>query len=213
VSVDTEQTSAGSPPRRRRWLWLVGAAVVALVAGVIAGGLFRPYVFAGSVIQSSEPAPSMDRLVYGNGESVELSDYAGDVVLVYFGYTHCPDLCPEMLSAVDRTVGSLGAYGERVHTMMVTVDPERDGPEFLDAYVNHFNPRFEGVWGSVEDVRAVATKYGVHFEYDLPDESGNYFVTHTAKLMAIDTEGVLRLLYPVGVTAEELTRDMRELLR
>jgi protein SCO1/2 len=191
----------------------VGAGVLALVVGLIFGGLFRPYVFSGSVIQSSESAPSMDPLTYENGDPVDLTDFRGEVLLVYFGYTHCPDLCPAMLSAVDQTVEALGDDGDRVNAMMVTVDPERDTPQFLGEYVTHFNPRFRGVWGSVEDVRAVATNYGVHFELDEPDEDGNYFVAHTAKLMAIDTNGVLRLLYPVGVTAEELTADMRELLR
>jgi len=213
MSVETKERPPDSPTRRRRWPWLVAAGGIALLVGLFLAGLFRPYVFVGSVIQSSDLAPSMDLLVYESGEAVELDAYAGDIVLVYFGYTHCPDLCPEMLSAVNKTIGGLGDDGERIHTMMVTVDPERDDPEFLGDYVTHFNPRFRGVWGPVNDVRAVAIKYGVHFEYDEPDADGNYFVAHTAKLMVIDTDGVLRLLYPVGVTAEELTADMRELLR
>jgi protein SCO1/2 len=213
MSVEMRERLPEPPTRRRRWPWLVAVAGMALLVGLFLGGLFRPYVYAGSVIQSSEPAPSMDPLAYENGEAVELDAYAGDIVLLYFGYTHCPDLCPEMLSTVNKTVDGLDEDGERIHTMMVTVDPGRDDPEFLGEYVTHFNPRFRGVWGPVDDVRAVATRYGVHFEYDETDANGNYFVAHTAKLMAIDTDGVLRLLYPVGVTVGELTADMRELLR
>lgn len=213
MSVETEERPVDTPAHRRRWPWFVAAGILALLVGLFFGGLFRPYVFAGSVIQSSESAPSMDPLTYENGEPVDLEDFRGEVLVVYFGYTHCPDLCPAMLSAVDKTVEALDGDGDRLNAIMVTVDPERDTPQFLGEYVAHFNPGFRGVWGSVDEVRAVATKYGVHFEYDEPDADGNYFVAHTAKLMAIDTDGVLRLLYPVGVTAEDLTADMRELLR
>lgn len=207
------ETTARDTTRPRRWPWLLAGGALLVLAVLLATGAFRPYVFSGTVIQSSAPAPAMTGLTYDNGDPVDLTALRGDVVLVYFGYTHCPDLCPAMLSAVDKAVDALGGDGDRVSAMMVTVDPKRDQPAYLGEYVRHFNDDFHGVWGTKDEVRSVATQYGVHFQHEEADAEGNYLVAHTATLMAIDPDGVLRLVYPVGVTADELRRDMRELLR
>lgn len=175
--------------------------------------LLRPHVYAGTVVQSSEPAPAMEGLTYAEGGEVDLEALRDDVVLVYFGYTHCPDLCPTTLSTAARAIEGLGSGGEDVTTMMVTVDPGRDTPELLAEYVAHFDERFRGVWGTEDQVRSVATRYGVTFEYEDPAADGSYEVGHTATLLAIDPQGALRLVYPVGVTAEDLERDLGELLR
>jgi protein SCO1/2 len=154
----------------------------------------------------------MDGLLYDDGQPVDIDALEGEVVLVYFGYTHCPDLCPTMLSTVDRALEGLGEAADRVETLMVTVDPERDTPEYLADYVTHFNERFRGVWGTEDDVRSVATSYGVHFEYDEPGADGSYLIGHSASLLAIDPEGVLRIVYPVGTEADALRADLKELL-
>lgn len=212
MSIDTTEAPVESDRSWTLWAWLGAVVVVLVLAGLFFTGTLRPYVFSGTIIQSNTPAPPMDPLVYDNGDPVEIDDLVGDVVLIYFGYTNCPDLCPTMLATVDRALGALGDRAERVTTMMVTVDPGRDSQGFVGRYVRLFNEGFRGVWGSEEDVWAVATKYGVFFDYDEPDENGDYWVTHTASLMAVDPDGVLRLVYPVGVTAEELERDLRELV-
>lgn len=211
--IEKQQAPSEIPRGSRRWLWVIAGVVGFGILGLWLGGLFRPYVFSGTIIQSSAAAPSLSPLVYENGESADLESLHGDVVLIYFGYTHCPDLCPAMLSTVDRALGTLGEPAERVTTMMVTVDPSRDSQAYVGEYVTLFNEEFRGVWGTEDEVRSVATKYGVFFEHDAPDEEGNYLVGHTASLMAVDPEGALRLVYPVGVTAAELERDLRELLR
>jgi protein SCO1/2 len=189
---------------------LIGVGALILVGGLLFDVL-RPHVFSGAVLQSSEPAPEMSGLAYDDGEPVDIAGLRGDVVLIYFGYTHCPDLCPTMLSTVNRAIEELNDDAERVHTLMVTVDPERDSPELLDEYVGHFNDSFRGVWGDVETVRSVASTYGVHFEYDEP-LGNNYLVGHTASLMLIDPEGVLRIVYPTGIEAGDLEEDLEELL-
>lgn len=200
--------------RRLRPRTIVGVLVV-LAAFILVGVLFfdvlRPHVFSGAVLQSSEPAPEMTGLAYDDGEPVDIEGLRGDVILIYFGYTHCPDLCPTMLSTVNEALEALDAHTGRVHTMMVTVDPRRDTPEQLAEYVGHFNDSFRGVWGDEESVRSVASRYGVHFEYDEPI-GDNYLVGHTASLMLIDPEGVLRIVYPAGIEARDLERDLEELL-
>ena len=198
--------------RHRRWWWIALAAIAFLAAGFAAGVLFRPYVFSGSVIQSSEPAPPMTGLVFDDGTPVDLKAMRGDVVLVYFGYTHCPDLCPTMLSTVHQARNGLGADAHRVHMLMVTVDPGRDHIEDLGDYVRHFDEDFRGVWGPEPDVRSVATRYGIHYSYEDEAATDDYLVAHTASLLAIDPDGALRLLYQVGVTAEDLERDLREMI-
>ena len=213
MSVDVKGPESPARPPRARWPWFLLGSLAVVLLGLWAGGLLRPYVFNGTVIQSDAKAARMTNLVYDNGDPVDLEALRGDVVLVYFGYTHCPDLCPTMLSTVDASLDELGDRADRVRTLMVTVDPARDDQEYVGEYVRFFDDGFRGVWGSEQDVRLVATKYGVHFAYDEADEDGNYLVAHTASLMAIDPEGVLRVVYPVGVTQEQLTSDLRELLR
>lgn len=198
--------------RPRRWILLVAAAVVGAGLGVLALMMLRPHVYAGTVLQSSDPAPGMEGLTYAEGGAVDLEALRGDVVLVYFGYNHCPDLCPTTLSTAARAIEGLGPRGDSVTTMMVTVDPDRDKPELLADYVAHFAEDFRGVWGGEDQVRAVATQYGVTFEYEDPGADGSYLVGHTATLMAIDPAGALRLVYPAGVKAEDLKRDLEELL-
>ncbi len=156
-------------------------------AGLLAGLIMvaRPHVYSGVVLQSPEPAPAMDPLVYENGDRVDLAALEGGVVLIYFGYTYCPDLCPTTLSTIARALEDVSDVGN-VTTMMVTVDPGRDTPDVLGRYVTRFDEDFRGVWGPEEDVRSVATRYGVTFEYDEPTEDGSYLVAHTSSLMAID---------------------------
>lgn len=191
---------------------MAAIAVVAVVGLLFVIGPLRPHVYSGAVLQSSAPAPQMTGLEYETGEPVELGALRGDVVLVYFGYTHCPDLCPTMLSTVDRALDGLGEGADRVTTMMITVDPRRDTPGHLAGYVRHFNEDFRGVWGSEDTVRSVATRYGVQFQYEEPSDNGEYVVAHTASLLAIDPEGALRVVYPVGTEADDLRRDLAELL-
>ena len=203
-------TDESVPRMKRRWLWVAIPAGLLLMFAVFS--MFRPHVYAGVVLQSSDPAPSMTGLVYDNGEPVELSALAGDVVLVYFGYTYCPDLCPTMLATVARAMDDVGDDATRVDAIMVTVDPARDSPDALADYVAHFSDRIRGVWGTEAEVRSVASGYGVTFTYDDPGEDGNYLVSHTGSLFAIDPGGALRVVYPVEITSTALAADLRDLL-
>lgn len=206
-------TSADTRPqnrRRRLWLWVAIPAGLLLVYALFT--MFRPHVYAGVVLQSSDPAPTMDGLVYDTGDPVELSHLDGEVVLVYFGYTYCPDLCPTMLGTVSRALDDIGDDVEHVKAMMVTVDPNRDTPEVLADYVSNFGDHIRGVWGTEADVRSVASGYGVTFIYDEPDEDGNYLVSHTGSLFAIDPGGALRVVYPVEITSKALAADLDDLL-
>ena len=206
------QTPERSADSRRKWLWPVMGAVIGILLGVAVISMFRPHVYSGVVLQSSEPAPTMDGLVYTDGQPVDIAALRGNVVFVYFGYTYCPDVCPLTLGTVDDALADLGEDANRVQTIMVTVDPERDTAEVLQSYLAKFNDRFRGTVGEESDIRSVATQYGVTYQYEEEDADGSYLVNHTASLLTIDPDGSLRIVYPFGVTAEELTADLRELL-
>lgn len=211
--MTTETQAQEQPARpRRKWLWPVMGALIGILLGVAVLSVFRPHVYSGVVLQSSEPAPSMGGLLYTDGQPVDITSLRGNVVFVYFGYTYCPDVCPLTLGTVDDAVAALGEDANRVKTIMVTVDPERDTADALETYVAAFNDDFRGVRGDESDIRSVATQYGVTYEYEEAGEDGSYVVNHTASLLAIDPEGALRVIYPFGVTAEELTADLQELL-
>lgn len=206
----TSEATEGVRGGRRLWLWLGVLAGALLAVAVVV--LLRPHVYAGVVLQSSDPAPGMDGLVYESGEPVDLSALEGEVVLVYFGYTYCPDLCPTMLGTVSKALDDLGDRSGEVTAMMVTVDPSRDTPEALAGYVSNFGDGIRGVWGTETEVRSVASGYGVTFRYEEPLADGNYVVAHTASLFAIGTDGALRVVYPVELTADALAADLRDLL-
>jgi len=223
-SLTTEQSqihsAARQPPpgrtgRRLRIVVLVGAAVIAgLVAARLLVPRLSPHLYSGTVLQQSEAAPPMDGLSFASGESVDLAAFDGDVALVFFGYTNCPDVCPMTLSTVSRALEQMDPdRRQRVHMMMVSVDPDRDGLPSLQEYVGFFNPEFRGIGGPREAIDRAATLYGVYYELDRVDaDDDSYLVDHTASLMGIGPDGALRVIWATDVTAEALAADLEELL-
>lgn len=205
-------TSARARTRRRRRRWAVVAAVVAIgaLAGTLGVRWLRPYLYHGAVLQAPDEAPSMEGLHYTDGTPVDLSALRGDVVVVYFGYTHCPDICPTTLAAVSRALDDLGGDADDVHVLVLTIDPERDTDEVLEAYVGAFDERIRGVSGDLASIERVASLYGVYFAKGEAMADG-YAMDHTATLMGIDPDGHLRIVWPNEVTAADLASDLDEL--
>ena len=200
---------------RRRWrtaALIVGAPLLVAIIGYVAFLQFKPYIFAGTVMQSPTAAPSMEGLVYGDGSPVDIAAFDGDVVLIYFGYTHCPDVCPATLVKAAKARDQLGGDAERVHVMMVSVDPERDTAQVTGDYVASFDPSFLGLTGSREAIDRVTAQYGVFSARGEDLGDGDYAVDHTATLMGIDTDGHLRILWPTDVSVDHLASDLDELL-
>lgn len=196
---------------------LIAVPIVALLVfglGRVVGGSVSPHLYAGTVLQQSETAPQMNSLVYGDGSPVDLAVYDDKVVLVYFGYTNCPDVCPTTLSSAATALLNLNEEERsRAELLMVTVDPERDTPEDLQEYVSFFDPGFRGVSGERADIDVVASTYGIFHELGEGDIESGYLVDHTATLLAIGTDGALRIVWPPNVTSSELTGDIKELLK
>ncbi|MEN8235717.1 MAG: SCO family protein [Actinomycetota bacterium] len=190
---------------------LAGIVVIGLVGWFFVLPMFQPHVFHGQVIQSTQAAPSIE-LDSADG-TIRLSDYEGKVVVLYFGYTFCPDVCPITLAKLDRALEVIGDDAEDVQVIMVSVDPQRDTPEMLKEYVEHFNPTFLGVTGDLETIDRVATMYGVYYEAEEGSEATGYLVNHTATVMVIDRDGYLKLVLPFEGTAEEVASDIAYFLR
>jgi len=148
-----------------------------------------------------------------NGQPFRLSDQRGSVVLLFFGYTSCPDVCPTTLATWRRVHEALGDDVERVRFAFVTVDPERDTVERLGMHVNAFNPDFIGLTGTPGELQAVYDVFDVYFEKDTSSGSAlGYLVNHTATTFVLDPEGRWRLRETFGTEVEDMVHDIRALL-
>jgi len=140
-----------------------------------------------------------------------LADFRGKAVVLFFGFTRCPDICPTTLADIAQAVKSLGADAERVQVLMVSVDPERDTPEALAKYVTAFDPRFIALRGDLEATKKVAGEFKIFFEKAKSGDS--YTVNHSAQSYVIDPQGRLRLLVRHDRIGSDLAPDLRTILQ
>jgi protein SCO1/2 len=146
-----------------------------------------------------------------DGRPRTLAEFRGKVVTVFFGFTHCPDVCPTTLAELALVVKELGPDGSRVQVLFVTVNPERDTPQVLKQYVPSFNPAFLGLYGDAEATARASKEFKVYFQKQ-PAKNGNYSVDHSAGTYILDPEGRLRLFAGYGAGAPALLHDIRILL-
>jgi protein SCO1/2 len=152
------------------------------------------------------------RLTDHTGQARSLADFKGKVVVVFFGYTHCPDVCPVTMSELATVANQLGKDAERLQVLFVTVDPARDTPEVLAKYVPAFNPSFLGLYGNEEATLRTAKEFKV-FVNKQPAKGGSYSVDHSAGAFIYDPAGRLRLFASYGQGAPKLLHDIRLLLQ
>jgi protein SCO1/2 len=147
-----------------------------------------------------------------NGKPRTLADFRGKVVTVFFGFTHCPDVCPTTLSEMKLVLKELGSDANRVQVLFVTVDPERDTPEVLRQYVPSFDPGFLGLYGDAKATAEVARNFKVFYQKVPGAKPDTYTVDHTAASYVFDPQGRLRLFVRHG-TLQPLVSDLRLLLQ
>ena len=149
-----------------------------------------------------------------NGKPRTLADFRGKVVTVFFGFTHCPDVCPTTLAEMAQVVKELGPDGDKVQVLFVTVDPERDTPQVLKQYVPSFNPTFLGLYGDLEATARATKEFKVYFQKQPAKVAGGgYSVDHGAGTFILDRKGRLRLFAQYGQGPAALVHDIRILLR
>jgi protein SCO1/2 len=147
-----------------------------------------------------------------DGTTVHGRDFQGQVVLLYFGYTHCPDVCPTTLSRLGRAVAALGPQAEQVRILFVSVDPARDTLAQLKTYVAAFGPQVVGLRGSQDEIKALTKRYRVSYGYGKPDAHGDYEVSHSSAVYVFDRKGDVRLLADSTAESSVITDDLKRLL-
>jgi len=168
--------------------------------------------FKGTDITGADYGKALE-LTDHHGKARRLEDFRGKAVVLFFGFAHCPDVCPTTLADMAQVMRALGPDAERVQVLFVTVDPERDTQEVLAKYVPAFDARFLGLRGDLAATRAAAKEFKVYFEKRPGNTPGEYSVDHSAQSYVIDPQGRLRLFVRHERIAEDLAADLRRLLQ
>jgi protein SCO1/2 len=169
------------------------------------------YTLAGSVIDPPQPAPEIE-LTDEAGESFRLSALRGKVVLLFFGYTYCPDICPTALKDIQFVFDRMGDRSDEVRFIFITVDPARDDPERLRTYLGGFDDTFTGLTGSPSDLAEVYADYAVEVAFGPAAGTGGYDVEHTSRIFVIDREGLLVETFPNGLGRDVVLADLQHLV-
>ncbi len=151
-------------------------------------------------------------LVDDTGEPVTAANFAGKVVLLYFGYTHCPDVCPTTLADLAQSLQRLGSSANRVRVLFVSVDPKRDTPSVLKNYASAFAPQVVGLTGDEDELQAITKRYRVAYRLGKPDAQGNYVVYHSSAVFIFDALGRVRLLAGYADGSRAIAHDLKQLL-
>ncbi|MBI1878391.1 MAG: SCO family protein [Chloroflexi bacterium] len=171
------------------------------------------YEYKGTVFNPPVPLPDFE-LKDTNGQLFHLYQVKGDIALIYFGYTYCPDVCPLTMYDVKEALTGLKSGKERVHVIFVSIDPERDTPDILGRYVAAFGPEFKGLTDDFEKVKEVMKPYGAFAEKEsASDSAAGYLVSHSARLYLVDPQAQLLLTYSFGFEAEDLRSDLEYVLQ
>jgi protein SCO1/2 len=191
---------------RRQALLTLAGGVAALAGCAESKPQFKAVDITGADYARDFALPDTD------GRMRSIKDFAGKAVVVFFGYTQCPDVCPTTLGEIAQAKKLLGADGAKVQGVLVTVDPERDTPEILKAYVGNFGNDFVALRGTPEQTAQVAKDFKVYYKKSEGKTPGSYFMDHSAASYIYDTQGRLRLYSRYGSGPQALADDLKLLL-
>ncbi len=190
------------------WQWLA----VALLACVLVACSEKPVSFKNTDLTGLSYARDFS-LKDASGKVRTLADFKGKAVVVFFGYTQCPDVCPTTMSEMAAVLKQLGPLAERVQVVFITLDPERDTPAVLAQYVPGFDPRFLGLYGDLATTAKTAEEFKVVYQKVPGKQPGSYSVDHTAASFVYDPQGRIRLFARNGQGPEPLVHDLKVLLQ
>ena len=182
-----------------------------LLIGLVSTQTSKPPEFNGSLIEPSIPGKDFS-LHDQHGQPFRLSDQRGKVVLLFFGYTFCPDVCPTTLIAFKQISEGLGSRSDQVAFVFITVDPDRDTPEQLKTHLTLFSPALVGLTDDVAQLETVWKDYFINPQKQPGAGTAGYLVEHTGRVYVIDREGDLRLTFPFGLSSEAMLQDVQHLL-
>ena len=187
-------------------LSLVLSAVIAVL--ILAGVAWYYFPRDGAAVAIGGPFKLVDQ----HGRAVSDADFRGQYMLIYFGYTYCPDVCPTELQAMSQAVDKLGDDGAKVTPVFITVDPERDTVEELAAYAPHFHPRLVALTGSSEQVAAAAKAYRVYYRKVDDESATDYLMDHSSIVYLMDPEGRFVTHFGGGTSPDKMAEKIREYL-
>lgn len=194
-------------PSRRSFISLAVAGLLSLGLA----GCKEPVKFQGSDISGTHLGRDM-AMVDSSGTLRTLADYKGKVVVVFFGFTHCPDVCPTSMAELAQTMSLLKGDAKKVQVVMITVDPERDTGAIMDTYVKAFNPSFVGLTGSAEQLHKTAQSFKAYYAKASGGTPDSYTMNHSSSFYILDQTGEARVLLNGNAPAKVIADDIRQLL-
>jgi protein SCO1 len=213
----SEKGGCAVAPGRRLARRHLGGLIGALLGSFLLGGFDSGAKWRASIDVSGNALPlAFESTRASDGKEVTEADYRGRIVVLYFGYTNCPDLCPITLTNIARVLGRLGADAAPVRVLFVTVDPNRDTLSVLRQYVERFGPQIDGLRGTPDQLAELAGRYHAAYSVTPATKDHPYEVTHSAVIYVFDGSGAARLLIPSLANAKPdfagTTADMRRVI-
>jgi protein SCO1/2 len=196
--------------RQRPAAWLAAAAALLLTAALAGCANREPHYTLKNITGLVSPLDF--QLTDQDGQAVTAANYHDDLVVLYFGYTECPDECPTTLTMLANALRTLGPQAAKVRILFVTVDPQRDTTAALKRYVNNFGPQFVGLRPDQDQLTALSKRYRIAYHYEKPDKDGNYEVDHSSAVFIFDRAGRARLLALPDSTSQQVASDLHRLL-
>ena len=199
--------------RTRLISFIIGGFLIGALAGAAILLVTTPH--GGQPVQSSGTAlvGGPFSLLGTDGKTVTDADFRGRYMLIFFGFTHCPDICPAELQIIAQALDGLGDKGKKVVPVFVTLDPERDTPEVMGQYVKSFGPNFVGLTGTPEAIAAAAKAYRVAYaKVENKESPGAYSVDHSALAYLMDPEGKYVTHFTYGTNADQMAEKLNKIL-
>ncbi|MFP3942867.1 MAG: SCO family protein [Alphaproteobacteria bacterium] len=212
---DPQEEASGRPAWRPRPLTLVFAGVTLLLAAILGVMLLT----TDAPVSGTAPGTGTAKvggpfeLVDHTGRTVTQADFAGKPMLIYFGFTYCPDVCPTALQVMSQALDRLGPQAEQVQPVFISIDPERDTPENMAAYVGHFHERMVGLTGTPEQVRQAADAYRVYYKKSKGAAEADYLMDHSSVVYLMGPEGEFLAHFNHTTSPEKMAEGIAKALK
>jgi len=196
---------------KTRWLVILVLGLLAVAAALVGGCSANPYTFHGTLLDPASPAPNFT-LTDQHGEPFRLGDQREAIVLIFFGYTSCPDVCPATLALFKQTREELGPLAADARFVFITIDPARDTSERLRQHLEQIDPTIVGLTGTEDQLEPVWDAYGVYRDEQPAEGNFGPLFDHNARVYVVDRQGNLRLSYAFGFAVDEVVEDVGHLI-
>lgn len=193
----------------KKLVWVGGGILTIVVLAAMLSLMFAgESSFRGTLYAEPFPPAADFSLTKADGAKFRLSDQRGRIVLLFFGYTSCPDVCPTTLAEMKQVMDKLGDNGDDVQVVFISVDPDRDTSEKMQTYVEHFNPSFLGLSGSMQELEPIWQDYSITRETVEGDSAFGVIINHTARVFLVDPQGNMRLTFAYQTPVDDMVHDI-----